>query len=376
MKRKRIGPGLYKVWSEREGDWGYKGNIRLGGRRIWLPTVGVFASDQQARNAIKEARAAHAKQQFLFPADRQTVSIQKIGETWINRLKELNRTSDHLRVAERAFKLLGEVIPLESNIEELTTARVKEFVVRRESKGATRSTAFKDLIQIRAACTHAVGHIPGLESWAPPGIPEGIERPTSHRNKVISLEEQERILYALRGAGESDMADLLEICLGTGMRVGEGFGLRWTDIRVAVTRFTPHGELTVRGTKTGNRSTGEAVETDDRPVPMTERVAAVIAGRYNGEAMVFAKRFDHDGKLKVACEVAGIKYGRRTPGGLVFHDTRHTAATRMLQDGVDVKTVAAIMGHSNLATTFIYTHATPESLARAIKALEGKSGDE
>jgi integrase len=362
---------IKKVWSKRLQDWGYKADFRLGKRRVRLPSEGVFASEQQCRNAIAGARAEFARQAFLFAADRQTVSVQKVADEWINRLKELHRTPDHLRVAERAFKMLGEVIPLESNVEELTTARLKEFIERRESKGATRATAFKDLIQIRAACVYAVGHTRGLESWKPPAVPEGIERPSSHRNKVISPEEQGSILAAL--GDEKDMADLFEICLGTGMRVGEAFGLRWVDVQADVSKFAPNGTLIVRGTKTGKRSTGGVVETDDRPVPMTEHVAAVIAGRYNGEEFVFPKKFDHDAKLKEACRRADIPYGRKKSGGLVFHDTRHTAATRMLQDGVDVKTVAAIMGHSNLATTFIYTHATPESLARAIKALEGKS---
>jgi len=362
---------IKKVWSKRLGDWGFKADIRLGKRRVRLPSEGVFASEQQCRTAIAQARAEFARQEFLFPADRQAVSIQMVADAWLNRLKELNRTLDHLRVAERTFNLLSEVIPLETNVEQLTPLHLKDFVALRDSKGITRSTAFKEMIQIRAACSYAVGHIRGLESWKPPGVPEGIERPSNHRDKVISPQEQGSILAALKD--ERDMSDLFEICLGTGMRVGEAFGLRWVDVRAGVTKFAPNGTLIVRGTKTGKRSTGAAIETDDRPVPMTERVASVIAGRYNGEEFVFPKRFDHDAKLKEACRRADIPYGRNKSGGLVFHDTRHTAATRMLQDGVDVKTVAAIMGHSNLATTFIYTHATPESLARAIRALEGRN---
>ncbi len=39
--------------------------------------------------------------------------------------------------------------------------------------------------------------------------------------------------------------------------------------------------------------------------------------------------------LSDACKSADVVYGRKKPGGIVFHDTRHTAATRMLHAGMD-----------------------------------------
>jgi integrase len=42
-----------------------------------------------------------------------------------------------------------------------------------------------------------------------------------------------------------------------------------------------------------------------------------------------------------------------------LHDTRHTAATLMLSDGVPVKTVADLLGHDPRITLAIYAHAVP-----------------
>ena len=54
-----------------------------------------------------------------------------------------------------------------------------------------------------------------------------------------------------------------------------------------------------------------------------------------------------------------------------FHDLLHTAATLMLASGVDIPTVAAILGHSRNTTTLdIYAHAVPNNLNRAVDALQ------
>ena len=50
------------------------------------------------------------------------------------------------------------------------------------------------------------------------------------------------------------------------------------------------------------------------------------------------------------------------------HKLRHTAATLMLQNGVDVRAVQEVLGHEHLNTTEIYTHIDNEALRIAAKA--------
>ena len=51
------------------------------------------------------------------------------------------------------------------------------------------------------------------------------------------------------------------------------------------------------------------------------------------------------------------------------HKLRHTAATLMYQKGgVDIRTLQAILGHSNLSTTQIYTHIADEQIEKGLKA--------
>lgn len=54
-----------------------------------------------------------------------------------------------------------------------------------------------------------------------------------------------------------------------------------------------------------------------------------------------------------------------------LHDLRHTAATCMLAGGVDVASVARILGHTTPSTTLgIYAHALPAAEERAIAAID------
>ena len=68
---------------------------------------------------------------------------------------------------------------------------------------------------------------------------------------------------------------------------------------------------------------------------------------------------------KTACRLAGIT-------GLRFHDTRHTAATRLADAGCNAFTIAAILGHSSIQMSARYTHVSDERKRRALEAIVTK----
>ena len=61
--------------------------------------------------------------------------------------------------------------------------------------------------------------------------------------------------------------------------------------------------------------------------------------------------------------LAGLDASRYSP-----HKLRHTAATLMLKNGVDTRSLQEVLGHSNLNTTQIYTHLDNAALHEAAKA--------
>ena len=58
-----------------------------------------------------------------------------------------------------------------------------------------------------------------------------------------------------------------------------------------------------------------------------------------------------------------------------FHDLRHTFATMAIENGIDIKTVAALLGHNTVATSInTYTHTTDEMRRAAASNIDRKIG--
>ena len=76
-----------------------------------------------------------------------------------------------------------------------------------------------------------------------------------------------------------------------------------------------------------------------------------------------------DKSFKNACIKANIT-------DFKFHDLRHTVATRMIESGVDIRTVQEQLGHSSVRTTERYTHSTREAKRKAMDILDTYNEEE
>ena len=66
--------------------------------------------------------------------------------------------------------------------------------------------------------------------------------------------------------------------------------------------------------------------------------------------------------LKKIAEEAGLDETKIHP-----HTLRHTFATRLVNENVDLRSIQKMLGHENIVTTEIYTHITTEKLAQEVK---------
>lgn len=194
--------------------------------------------------------------------------------------------------------------------------------------------------------------------------PEKIELPKTKRKQVsfLSQEETERIMAVVETKTAQDLRDkaILELLYSSGLRVSELCNLNRDHINLN------RGEFMVRGK--GQK---------DRPVfispEATECLATYLATRTDSAKPLFirysgAKTGDSEGEsfrltprsvqriVSQYAKLAGITK-HVSP-----HTLRHSFATDLLMNGADIRSVQSMLGHSNIATTQVYTHVTDQHL--------------
>ena len=138
-----------------------------------------------------------------------------------------------------------------------------------------------------------------------------------------------------------EMYTLMEVALGTGMRRGEIFGLKWDDVDFIDGYITVSRSLDIASGEIGPTKTKQA-----RRIQMSDRVAKILEKSYNvgDEGLVFKRHFDPNPALAAIAREAEVPV-------ITFHDLRHTFATTCLEKGLSPKWVSDMLGHAKLSTT-------------------------
>lgn len=194
--------------------------------------------------------------------------------------------------------------------------------------------------------------------------PEKIELPRVKRKQVsfLSSEETERIIEIVDTKNAIGLRDkaILELLFSSGLRVSELCNLNRDHLNLN------RGEFMVRGK--GQK---------DRPVYVspeaTEWLAAYLKVRSDTAKPLFIR---YSGAKSVETDGDSLRLTPRSVQRIVSHyaklagitkkvsphTLRHSFATDLLMNGADLRSVQSLLGHSNIATTQIYTHVTDQHL--------------
>jgi len=207
------------------------------------------------------------------------------------------------------------------------------------------------------------------------------KRTPKHLPITLTPAEEEALLATVKTRSTTGLRNrtMLQVMLGAGLRVSEVVNLRGVDVDLA------QGEIRVNLGKGGK----------DRVVPVNAETLGWLQAwaerrktlGLNGRQPFFVGlregatgrgQREHGEGLKPRYlqalltrlgEAAGIEK-RVSP-----HILRHTYATRLLDEGFNIREVQTLLGHSNVATTQIYTHVNPEELRRKVQAEDRPTPD-
>ena len=184
-----------------------------------------------------------------------------------------------------------------------------------------------------------------------PKLPESLPK---------SLDEEEvlGLLAAARKLSPPDdlrMEAALELLYAGGLRISELLGLKIQDISpqksaLMITgkggkeRLVPITELALQ-----RALDWLAFRDKDGPIPHTDQLLSGRDREMNRQSFSLL--------LKKIARIAGIDASRVSP-----HILRHSFATHMLNRGADLRTLQALLGHADIATTQIYTRTRPDRL--------------
>ena len=203
---------------------------------------------------------------------------------------------------------------------------------------------------------------------------ENATAPKSNYKPMQVLNEQELDTFLQAVQKDDIWRDFFYTELMTGLRRGEICALMWRDFDAKAGTLGISRTLHSKGQgiyALGDTKTSQG----NRTIILPESVAALLRARKKNSISqwIFPQPTSPElpmnpgtacRRLKTLLEEAGLPSIR-------FHDLRHTFATLALQNGMDVKTLSAMLGHVSAATTLdIYTHATSDMQHAAARKID------
>jgi integrase/recombinase XerC len=238
----------------------------------------------------------------------------------------------------------------------LTATDVRDYLAHLKQKGFAISTINKRLVAIKAfisdgieskAITHdPLKHSTKLAMTSQALAPKWLDkRETSALLRECEAEINSATTLRLKQLAERNYYVII-LLLNTGLRISELLSLNTEHIELR----ERSGELTVRSGKGGKERTislNQAARDALAHLTLPLGVSAPIVQRYLVERAIRAKLEDV------------------TP-----HVLRHTFAKSLIDSGVSLEKVAALLGHSNINTTRIYTTPSQKDLQHAVETLD------
>jgi integrase/recombinase XerD len=241
---------------------------------------------------------------------------------------------------------------VDTNLLDVSTQQVRDFVTL-EGQRLAASTVCRLMAALRSFYTWAIQS--GLLETSPVN---NVKTPRKwHRvPKVLRQTEIDRLL-AYEELSHRDRAILLLML---------DAGLRLVEVSRLIHRDTNLQEQTIRVQGKGNK---------ERIVPISNRLQDALNDWIHSEpgepSDPLFPGYRHGGLrprgIGYAIYRIGQKVGLDRP--ISPHLLRHTFATRLLRQNVNLRVVQELLGHSNVATTQIYTHVVQTDLQAAIRKL-------
>jgi len=298
---------------------------------------------------------------------------------WMDNYKKielrLSTWENYMRsIKNHIYPALGH-IPLR----DLKTDDIQNLYNRMIKEGRAPATVRRNHQIINSCLKQAVQN--RLLAWNPTEAAK-LPKLTDTQVRAMTIDEMEKFLSVL----QQDRWGAAFLCLlGTGLRMGELLALRWEDIDFD-NKLLYVRQALVRTKEKGLYFDEPKTEKSKRVVPLPDEVVAALKNHriqqlqlrlavgqeYKNPDLVFATSVgtpiyprNFTRKFYELRKKAGI------PDDINLHALRHTYATRLLEQGENLKTVQELLGHTDISTTAnTYSHVSVEVKQKAAAKMD------
>jgi len=360
MTRRR-GNGEGTVYRRKDGRWEASlSYLDDAGKRRRSSFYG--RTRQDVRSKLDAARRRLGGGELVKDAK---ITVGAYAATWVGSTLEasprkastraLYATMVRVHLAPEPFGGLG--------LDRLRASDVEQLLLAKRDAGLSASTRRTLYTVLRAVLDAAV-----RDGLVRRNAAEQVRRPSGERQEAAYL-GREQVATLLEAATATRLAPLLVFLLGTGARRGEALGLHWRDVDLDAA--TARIRWTVSRTSDGLTLTEPKTAKSRRVVPLPARVVADLRAHRSAQleqrlafgpawrdrGVVFSNELGDLWEPRNVSRAFTVLAAAAGLPGIGLHTLRHTVATRLLEDGANMRKVQDLLGHSSyVITADVYAH--------------------
>jgi integrase len=330
------------VSKDKKGRWTI--DFRCKGRRI---TRIIGPSKREAEAIAATLKADILRDPYGFGRKKTEVLFEDHAKEYLELYSKQNKRS--WKSDEGSLKHWTEFFR-GKYLSEINPEAIEKYRIKRKVDGVSPSTVNRELACLKTLFNKA---IEWEKTERNPAAKIKKFREPNPVERILSPDEMRRLI----DEASPDLRPVLLIALNTGMRKGEILSLRWRAVDFV------KGFILIEDSKSGK----------SRKVPTNGLIFDLLRDMKREGEFVFPS-MDVKGQVRPLRDVKTAFTGacrRAEIKGLRFHDLRHTAASRMIEAGVDLVTVSKILGHASIQMTMRYCHPTEQNMRTAV----GKLGE-
>lgn len=308
------------------------------------------------------------------------INLQTAYRAWRQEKARMVKRTSMAAYVQRWHKLAPEFGALDVGAIDKRT--VKDYVMRQLDAGLSVKTVRGHVMVLKLIMKFAADEL-GVQlqstDWRLQYPPEHDAEGAGHGPARYSRDEVRQIMsWVTSNPAPAHLG--IALALNTGMRIGEICALQWSDIDLEARTISVSRTL-ARLYNVEERETeiiigAPKTTSSRRQIPITRplhRLLKRFAGAVNADyyLLTSAKRWIEPAvyrrQVRRVMAECGISPVRK------FHAFRHTFASLLIEGGCDVKTVSAILGHSDVSTTMnVYVHPSEKSKMEAVNRVMGR----